>query len=300
MHLSKTARWTGRICALLFGVAACAQIPSAEWVAANDLYQRTEYQASLAVLLKAKTPDSAVQQLIGQNYYRLADYKKATESLERAFVLNPGNSECALWLGRAFGRRAETSSPFSAPHFAGKARQLLEKAVELDPTNREAIGDLFDYYLGAPGFLGGGEAKAHELAAKIAPRDPDEGHYYEALLADRHQQYDSAEQHLRAAVSSSLSTAQHTAQHKVGHLLDLAKFLARRGRSNESDTLFEEALRLSPMDPRILFTRAQTYVQQGRNLETARKLLEQYLRSPLTPNDPPRQEAEALLKKAGA
>jgi hypothetical protein len=34
-------------------------------------------------------------------------------------------------------------------------------------------------------------------------------------------------------------------------------------------------------------------------LDTARKLLEQYLKSPLTPEDPPRERAEALLKKLG-
>ena len=36
---------------------------------------------------------------------------------------------------------------------------MFERAVALDPANREAVGDLFDYYLGAPGFLGGGANK---------------------------------------------------------------------------------------------------------------------------------------------
>ena len=31
---------------------------------------------------------------------------------------------------------------------------MFERSVALDPSNREAVGDLFDYYLGAPGFLG--------------------------------------------------------------------------------------------------------------------------------------------------
>ncbi len=40
------------------------------------------------------------------------------------------------------------------------------------------------------------------------------------------------------------------------------------------------------------------YEQARRNLDVARKLLEQYLNSPLTPDDPPRSEAQQLLKKA--
>jgi hypothetical protein len=35
------------------------------------------------------------------------------------------------------------------------------------------------------------------------------------------------------------------------------------------------------------------------NLDEARTLLRQYLNAPLTPDDPPRSEAERLLKQAG-
>jgi hypothetical protein len=49
----------------------------------------------------------------------------------------------------------------------------------------------------------------------------------------------------------------------------------------------------------LLFDRAEIYIHSGRNLETARSLLKQYLSKPLTPDDPPRQEAEKLLKVAG-
>jgi hypothetical protein len=41
-------------------------------------------------------------------------------------------------------------------------------------------------------------------------------------------------------------------------------------------------------------------INEKRDLDTARKLLEQYLKSPLTPEDPPREHAQALLKKLGA
>jgi hypothetical protein len=48
-----------------------------------------------------------------------------------------------------------------------------------------------------------------------------------------------------------------------------------------------------------LFVRAEAYIQQKRNLNDARRLLERYLASPLTPDDPPREDARALLSKAG-
>jgi hypothetical protein len=49
-----------------------------------------------------------------------------------------------------------------------------------------------------------------------------------------------------------------------------------------------------------MFDRASVYIKENRDLDEARKLLEQYLKSPLTPDDPPRERAEALLKKLGA
>jgi hypothetical protein len=39
------------------------------------------------------------------------------------------------------------------------------------------------------------------------------------------------------------------------------------------------------------------YIETGRNTDEAKKLLNEYLHSPLTPENPSRAEAENLLKK---
>ncbi len=278
-----------RMIIALFVAVSASQGASVEWVRAHDLYQRTEYNQSLVQLLPLNPKDAATMQLIGQNYFMLGEYKKATESLEKAVALAPNDPQCLLWLGRAYGRRAETSNPFSAPGYATKARQMLERAVALDPSNKEAFGDLFDYYLDAPGFLGGGQNKAESLAARVSQTDPAEGLYLQAQVDDRRNQYDSAEQKLRKALE--------IAPTQPGRFLELAKFLAKRGRIAESEAMFEEAARLSPNNPYQMFDRASLYIKQRRNLAEARALLERYLRLPLTPNDPPRDRAELLLKK---
>jgi tetratricopeptide (TPR) repeat protein len=276
------------VIALLIAVSA-GRAASVEWVRAHDLYQRTEYNQSLVQLLPLSPKDAATLQLIGQNYFMVGEYKKATESLEKALALAPEDAQCLLWLGRAYGRRAETSNPFSAPGYATKARQMLERAVAIDPSNKEAFGDLFDFYLDAPGFLGGGHNKAEALAVRVGQTDPAEGLYLQAQIDDRRSQYDSAEQKLRKALE--------IAPTQPGRFLELAKFLAKQGRIAESEAMFEEAARLSPNNPHQMFDRASLYIKQRRNLAEARALLERYLRLPLTPNDPPRDRAELLLKK---
>jgi tetratricopeptide (TPR) repeat protein len=178
---------------------------------------------------------------------------------------------------------------FTAPMNASKARQYFELAVALNPSNHEAVNDLFDYYLEAPGFLGGGLDKAAALVKSIEAHDAAEGHFAEAQLADRRKEFDSAENHLRRAME--------LAPRQVGRVIDLAKYLAKRGRYQESEAVFERADEIAPNSPKVMFARANTYVQQKRNLDRARTLLRQYLQCELTPDDPPREAAEKLLKQ---
>lgn len=256
---------------------------------AEELYQKTDYKASLATLHGLPAHDAATYHLIGQNYFMLGEYKKATDAFQKALALEPSKSEYAHWLGRTFGRRAETSNLFSAPMYASKARQYFEQAVALDPGNEEALNDLFDYYLQAPGFLGGGFDKAQAVANRIAQRNEAEGHFAQAQLADKRKEYDTAEQQLRRAMD--------LAPRQVGRVIDLAKYLAKRGRFQESEAVFDKAEKLAPGAPKVMFARANTYVQQKRNLDKAKSLLIKYLQSDLTPEDPPREQAEKLLRQ---
>jgi cytochrome c-type biogenesis protein CcmH/NrfG len=88
------------------------------------------------------------------------------------------------------------------------------------------------------------------------------------------------------------------APHQVGRLIDLARFLSKQGRYQESDQSFRKAEKIAPNSPQVIYARADTYIEQGRNLAVARKLLKRYLEAQLTPDDPSRAEAEKLLKKA--
>jgi len=173
---------------------------------------------------------------------------------------------------------------------AAKARQYLEKAVALSPHYSEALNDLFAYYLEAPGILGGGLDKAEAIAQRIAERSPAEYHFAEAQLAEKRKDYPSAEQHLHRAMEES--------PREVGRVIDLATFLARRGRMEESDATFAQAEKLAPNDPRIAFAHARIEVEHKRNLDEARQLLKKYLQSAITPDDPPKQSAEKLLQQA--
>ncbi len=269
----------------LSAVAAYAQSADAE-----RLYQQTHYQAALAIL-KQQPQTPAVLFLTGRCWYYAGDFKKAVGTFEKAVAADPRNATYQNWLGKAWGRRAENANVFQAPGFASRAREAFEKAVALDSAHLEALSDLFQYYLEAPGLLGGGLDKARGLLPRIKQADPAEYHSALAQIAEKTKDYSAAETQLRHAAS--------LAPRLAGKAADFARFLARRGRDKEADAAFAEAARRWPDDKGLVFAQAEVYVQGKRNTGRARTLLARYLTMPLTPDDPPRRDAEKLLKQAG-
>jgi Flp pilus assembly protein TadD len=274
---------------LLLSLSCALWAAGPEYDQARKLYNLTEFDQSLKILQAIPQKDGAVYELAGLNYYMRGDFKEATEALEKAVAAEPGNSEFNLWLGRAYGRRAETSNLFTAPGHASKARQYFEKAAQLNPRNLEAQSDLFEYYLEAPGFLGGGFEKAAATAEQIARINAAEGHWAQARLDEQRKQFSSAEEQLRRAIELT--------PHQVGRLIDLARLLAKQGRMEEAERSFARAEAIAPDSPKVLFAKADVYIKAGKNLNVAKDLLNRYLSLALTPEDPPRSQAEKLLKQ---
>lgn len=276
-------------------LAATAFGQSADLDRVQKLYERTQYDSALQLLLPYSADTAqhgAVQFWIGKNYFMQGQFRKSADFFQKAIDLEPNKSEYFHWLGKAYGRLAESSNMFAAPGYATKTRQNFEKAVVLDQKNLEAINDLFEYYLDAPGFLGGGLDKASKLANMIGAVDPVEHHWALATIAERKKQFDTAEEHFRRAMEM--------APKQMGRVIDLARFLSKQGKVQESDAVFEVAEKINPNDPRYLWERANSYIRAKRNLDQAKVLLEKYMKAPLGPEDHPRAEAQKLLKIASS
>lgn len=270
--------------------AICLPLLASDVERASALYNRTEYQAAISILNKSPEGQSAAaQEITGKAWYQLGDFKKAVEAFEKVENLRPSDSRIKNWLGRSWGRRAETSNPLMAPSYASKARRYFEDAVRLNPRDLEAIDDLFSYYLEAPGFLGGGMDKALALAEQIRTNDPAEYHFALAQISERRKQYDLAEGQLHKAID--------LAPKQVGRIIDLAKFLARRGKLSDAEQAFQLARRTDPKNRQVLYAQAEVYIASGRDFARARQLLKEYLDGPLTPEDPSREDARKLLQR---
>ena len=270
--------------------ATVSRSPDPELSRAEELYRRTDYTRAIDAVEAMGHKDAARFALLGKAYFMEGRYRVAVANLEKAIEQDPLNSDYSDWLGKAYGRMAERSPAISAFGYARKTVRAFERAVELDPSNLEALSDLFEYYLQAPGIVGGGLDKAERIAGRMAGVNEAEHHWARARLAERRKDFSTAETEFRAA--------QRAAPAEVGRSLDLAAFLSSRGRYAESDELFRAAMERDPNTPKVLYASAAAYIRSRRKLKEAEALLERYLALQTTPDDPTRQEARELLVSA--
>ncbi|MFZ6649466.1 tetratricopeptide repeat protein [Undibacterium sp. TJN25] len=116
------------------------------------------------------------------NEGRESRLEEASKLAEQCIAAHPQNSECHEALGNVLGTKAVSAGIMSAIGYAGKIRDAFQKAVELDPKNYDARFSLLQYYLQAPGFVGGGSGKAQTLAADTAKINPAAGKLLQAQI----------------------------------------------------------------------------------------------------------------------
>jgi hypothetical protein len=71
-------------------------------------------------------------------------------------------------------------------------REEFETAIKLDPSLTDARFGLIDFYVMAPGFMGGSEGRAMAQAAEIKKRDALQGHRAYARVYSRTKRLDLA------------------------------------------------------------------------------------------------------------
>jgi len=256
----------------------------------RELLDEGQFEKAVLPLTTALERDGdnpLLRYLLGRAYYEQRNFDQAIKQLERAVKGEMRNSMYHLWLGRAYGRKAERSSWFSALSLAGKVRREFETAVQLDPQNLAARSDLLEFYLDAPGFLGGGHDKARAGAEEIAKRDPIEGHRAWASYWADQKQYDKVEVELRKAVEAK--------PRRPDAYFDLAEFYRGRGRFAEMEPVMQMAIERHASDRRAPYFTAVSYIVNHKQLDEAQQLLEKYIAGPVGAEDPSRAQARVWL-----
>ena len=216
-------------------------------------------------------PSAQAYNLLCRAHFELGAWDAGITACEKAVGIEPTNGVYHLWLARIYGEKADHAGFFSAAGLAKKVRTEFERAVELNPDNWEARTDLAEFYLEAPGIVGGGKDKARAQAEEIARLNRAMAHWVCARLAEKNKDLTGAEREYRAAVDASQGGARAW--------LNLAGFYRRAQRLDE----MEEALRTletRPLDhPAALVDGASLVLRTGRNYLLGVRLVRRYLAS---------------------
>lgn len=231
--------------------------------------------------------DAEAFHVLSRAYYELEQWDLSISAAQRAVALKPESSEYHLWLGRAYGNKAEHSSWFTALTLAKKTRSEFEKAVQLDENNVYARSDLAEYYMEAPGFLGGGSDKARAQADKLADRDAASALWVKARLAEKSGDQAEAEKNYQDAIKASNDPG--------GEWLNLAGFYRHQKRYKEMEDAINHAVSYSKHKSNVLYDAAELLYRAGRNFPVAAQLLQKYLSSKPHEEAAPAFQAHYLL-----
>src|SRR5215467_8154414 len=99
--------------------------------------------------------DAEAYNFVCRAYFELREWDRGVSACEKAVSLDGNNSHYHLWLARIYGEKADASGFLTGARLVGKVRNEFETAVRLAPNDPIAVSDLAEFYLEAPGIVGG-------------------------------------------------------------------------------------------------------------------------------------------------
>jgi tetratricopeptide (TPR) repeat protein len=203
----------------------------------------------------------------------------AVSAFERAVALDPSSSLYYMWLGHAYTRQLATAGILRKPFIGRRTGEAYDMAVKLDPTSADAAEARLEFFLNAPGIVGGGIDKARAEAARLATLDSYRGRMAGARIAAHEKQPAEAERFYRSLIADYPDRAA-AAEALVAMLQDASRF-------DEAFKVVDDRLTRFPDEAGALFILGRLAAVSGQQLPRGEAAMRRFLT--LTPADPVRQ-----------
>jgi tetratricopeptide (TPR) repeat protein len=298
----------------------------AEQSPAERLIEAGHWKRARAIVetrLRDNPGDALSNFLLSQVRGAFGDRSTPLAFAEKAVALDGHTAKYHRQVAEVLGVTAQHAGTFQLLLLSRRFRREIDTALSLDPQDIQALRDLLEFYLLAPGIAGGDQHAAVEVAGRIAAIDASEGLLARARIADFRKQMAVREVLLRQAAEerpprykahialaqfylesghSNLSAAEAEAKAAVNadpgrvdaHAV-LAAVYADRGTWAELDATLETALREVPDDPVPHYRAAQRLLTAGREAVRAERYLRVYLAQAPEGNQPTTSEARWKL-----
>ena len=224
-----------------------------------------------------------------QGCLHLADerFGPAADAFERAVSRDAASAEAHYWLGVAYGEQAQRANVLRQASLAGKTKREFERAVQLAPDHLEARSGLMQFYLVAPGVMGGDKGKAREQAREIQRRNAYRGGFALASIAARDKDWAGvAREYQQLTTQFPDSTAPWTA---------LAAAHGQAGRWDDAFRTVDAMLRAHPTAMVAQYAVGRTAAESGTQLDRGAAALERYLQHTPRANEPSLANAHLRL-----
>ncbi len=294
-------------------------IEAGHWKRARVLVERR---------LREAPDDANATFLASQIRNAFGDHDAPLQLAEKAVRLDGGVARYHRQLAEVQGVMAQRAGMLQQFMLARRFRSEIDAALRLDPRDTQALGDLLEYYLLAPGVVGGDAKKAPPVAERIAAIDAAEGFLAKARIAEFHAEFHSdhaqREEMLRRA--AEVRPASYKALAALGKYLSaerredsavedagksavaldpgriegyciLAEVYARRGDWTALEGTFAAAAKAVPDDAAPYYRAAEVLIAERREPARAERYLQSYLAQEPEGNQPTAATAERELKK---
>ena len=176
---------------------------------------------------------------------------------EKAVALDNRTGKYHRQLAEVLGVTAQRAGAIQQLFLAQRFRKEIDAALALDPQDTQALRDLLEFYLVAPGIAGGDPPKADPLASRIGEIQAPLGFLAAARIAAFRKQTGETEASLRKAVESPPPN--------YGARIALARFYLDQEHFNpaNADMLAREALKLDHIRAEAYAVLAEALTERG-------------------------------------
>jgi tetratricopeptide (TPR) repeat protein len=196
-------------------------------------------------------------------------FDDAAASFERAIEMNPTKSEYHLWLGHAYTRQLASANFIRKGIIGRRIGPQYDKAVELDSTSIPAAEARVDFYLEAPGMVGGGVDKARAEAARLTKINAYYGGFAGAKIHEKAKAWDQADTEYRNLIRAFPDSARP--------VIMLATLLQNQERFAEAFEVIDARLARFPNDTVVIYQLGRAAALSGKELTRGEAALRKFL-----------------------
>jgi tetratricopeptide (TPR) repeat protein len=254
--------------------------------AAVELYDAKRFDEASRVfeqLARQKQSEAVALQYLGRIALQRNNPEAAVGRLERSIAIDSSNAESHYWLAQAYGRQAMGAGKLQQVGLARKAKAAFESAVRHDPRHVNARFGLMEFYLIAPGIMGGSVEKAKHEAREIRRIDPLAGTRAAARIHLYEKNYDAAEK--------EYLEAQRLHPENRDLRFGLGLFYVQRENYPRALAVFDEMLGRNANDAGAIYQIGRVAAVSGQNLDRGAEFLKRYLQTTPQGEDPPHSAA---------